>query len=369
MAPWLPRRLLLGPGPSNVHPRVLKAMAQPLVGHLDPAFLEVMDEVQDRLRRLFGTANPMTLPLSGTGSAGMEACFANLLEPGDRVVVGVAGVFGERMCDVARRLGAEPTRVETEYGRVLETAAMAEAIARARPRAVAFVHAETSTGVCQPVEEIARAARAAGALVILDCVTSLGGLPLQLDAWGVDAAYSGTQKCLSCPPGLAPASFSERAVEVVLGRKRPVSSWYLDLGLLAGYYGGERVYHHTAPISMVLALAEGLRRVEEEGMGEREIRHRAAAAALLEGLAPLGFEPLVAEAHRLPMLCALRLPRALAPADEATLRQRLLEKYGIEVGGGLGPLAGRIWRIGLMGENARIANVEALLSALRRELA
>ncbi len=369
MAPWLPRRLLLGPGPSNVHPRVLQAMAQPLVGHLDPAFLEVMDEVQDRLRRLFGTANPMTLPLSGTGSAGMEACFANLLEPGDRVVVGVAGVFGERMCDVARRLGAEVSRVETEPGQILDAAAMAEAIARARPRAVAFVHAETSTGVCQPVEKIARAARAAGALVILDCVTSLGGLPLQLDAWGVDAAYSGTQKCLSCPPGLAPASFSERAVEVVLGRTRPVSSWYFDLGLLAGYYGGERAYHHTAPISMVLALAEALRRVEEEGMGEREARHRAAAAALLEGLAPLGFEPLVAEAHRLPMLSAVRLPRGLGPADETILRHRLLEKYGIEVGGGLGPLAGRIWRIGLMGENARIANVEALLSALRRELA
>jgi alanine-glyoxylate transaminase/serine-glyoxylate transaminase/serine-pyruvate transaminase len=369
MGSWMPRRLLLGPGPSNVHPRVLQAMAQPLVGHLDPAFLEVMDEVQERLRRLFGTTNPMTLPLSGTGSAGMEACFANLLERGDRVVIGVAGVFGERMCEVARRLGAEVTRVETEPGSILEAPAMAEAIERVRPRAVAFVHAETSTGVCQPVEAIARAARDADALLILDCVTSLGGIPLRLDAWGVDAAYSGTQKCLSCPPGLSPASFSQRAVTRALWRPTPVSSWYLDLGLLSGYYGGERVYHHTAPVSTVLALAEALRRVEEEGMEEREARHRAAAALLLEGLAPLGFTPLVeAEEYRLPMLCAVRLPAVLDATSEATLRRRLLEKYGIEVGGGLGPLAGRVWRIGLMGENARFANVEALLSALRREL-
>ena len=364
----LPSRLLLGPGPSNVHPRVLRAQAQPLLGHLDPAFLAILDEVQERLRGLFGTANAMTLPLSGTGSAGMEAGFVNLVEPGDRVLVGVAGVFGERMCDVAARCGARVERVATEPGTILRDDAMAEAIRRVRPRLVAFVHAETSTGVCQPVEEIARAARESGALVLLDCVTSLGGLPLAIDAWGIDAVYSATQKCLSCPPGLSPASFSPRALERVRARLRPVQSWYLDLGLLGGYLGSERRYHHTAPISAILGLAEGLRLVAAEGMEVRAERHRAAAAALLEGLAPFGFEPLVAEPHRLPMLSSLRLPERVASMGEAGLRRQLLDKYGIEVGGGLGPLAGRIWRIGLMGENARLLNVERLLCALRREL-
>jgi alanine-glyoxylate transaminase/serine-glyoxylate transaminase/serine-pyruvate transaminase len=361
----LPRRLLLGPGPSNVHPRVLAAQASPLVGHLDPAFLEILDGVQAGLRRLFGTGNALTLPLSGTGSAGMEACFANLVEPGDAVLVGVAGVFGERMVEVAARCGARVERVAVEPGRPLPDEAMAEAIARVRPRLVAFVHAETSTGVHQPVEAIARAAREAGALVILDCVTSLGGLPVALDAWGIDAAYSGTQKCLSCPPGLSPASFSERATARARTRRSPVQSWYLDLGLLAGYLGSERRYHHTAPISAILGLAEGLRLVEAEGMATRAERHREAAAALLEGLEPLGFEPLVEAAHRLPMLLSLRLPARVLAAGEAGLRRQLLEKYGIEVGGGLGALAGRIWRVGLMGENARLVNVERLLCALR----
>jgi alanine-glyoxylate transaminase/serine-glyoxylate transaminase/serine-pyruvate transaminase len=364
----LPRRLLLGPGPSNVHPRVRAALAAPLVGHLDPAFLALLDEVQEGLRRLFGTRNALTLPFSGTGSAGMEACLVNLLEPGDAVLVGVAGVFGERMCETAARAGARVARVETELGSPLDEARMAEAIARLRPRAVAFVHAETSTGVCQPVEEIAAAARDAGALVVLDCVTSLAGLPLAVDAWGIDAAYAATQKCLSCPPGLAPATFSQRALERVRARERPVQSWYFDLNLLAAYLGEARVYHHTAPISAILGLAEGLRLVEEEGMAARAERHRQAAELLVEGLAPLGFTPLVEERFRLPMLSALRLPPALR-AGEAALRRRLLERYGIEVGGGLGKLAGQIWRIGLMGEGARVTHVEALLHALRRELA
>ncbi len=367
-SPALPRRLLLGPGPSNVHPRVLAAQARPLIGHLDPAFLGLLDTVQERLRRLFGTRNALTLPLSGTGSAGMEACLVNLLEPGDDAVIGVGGIFGERMVDVATRLVARVTRVETEPGTILPDDAMADAIARVRPRLVAFVHAETSTGVCQPVEGIARAARKAGALVVLDCVTSLAGIPVSLDDWGIDAAYSGTQKCLSCPPGLAPASFSARAVERIRSRESPVQSWYLDLELLAGYVGSERIYHHTAPISSIYALAEGLQRIEEEGMQIRVQRHRAVGAALVEGMAPLGFHPLVEEAHRLPMLTALRLPASLPPGGEAGLRQRLLERYGIEVGGGLGKLEGSIWRIGLMGDNARLTNVEALLSALRREL-
>jgi alanine-glyoxylate transaminase / serine-glyoxylate transaminase / serine-pyruvate transaminase len=365
----LPRRLLLGPGPSNVHPRVLRAMAQPLVGHLDPAFLALLDRVQAALRRLFGTENELTLPLSATGSAGMEACLVNLLEPGDDIVVGVAGVFGERMAEVARRAGARVTRVETEPGTPLPDDAMADAIARVKPRVVSFVHAETSTGVCQPVEAIARAARDAGALVVLDCVTSLGGLPVSLDAWGIDAAYSGTQKCLSCPPGLSPASFSARALEHVRARKTPVQSWFLDVGLLAGYFGGPRAYHHTAPITAILGLAEGLRIVEEEGMEVRAARHRSAAEQLIDGVRPLGFEPLVEARYRLPMLTTLRLPESVLRRGEADLRRALLDRYGVEVGGGLGKLAGQVWRIGLMGENARLINVEALLFALRKELA
>jgi len=365
----LPRRLLLGPGPSNVHPRVLRAMAQPLIGHLDPAFLALLDRVQAALRRLFGTENELTLPLSATGSAGMEACLVNLLEPGDEIVVGVAGVFGERMAEVARRAGARVTRVDTEPGTPLPERAMADAIQRVKPRVVSFVHAETSTGVCQPVEAIARAARDAGALVVLDCVTSLGGLPLSLDAWGIDAAYSGTQKCLSCPPGLSPASFSARAVERVRTRKTPVQSWFLDMGLLASYFGGPRAYHHTAPITAIFGLAEGLRIVDEEGMEARAARHRSAADQLIEGVRPLGFEPLVEARYRLPMLTTLRLPDAVTRRGEADLRRALLDRYGVEVGGGLGPLAGKVWRIGLMGENARLINVEALLFALKKELA
>jgi len=363
------RRLLLGPGPSNAHPRVLAAMAQPLLGHLDPAFLGLLDEVQRGLRGLFATANELTLPLSGTGSAGMEACLVNLLEPGDRIVVGVAGVFGKRLCEVASRLGAEVTPVETQMGTVLEADAMAAAIERVRPRVVAFVHAETSTGAHQPVEAIARAARDAGALVVLDCVTSLGGLPVEIDAWGIDAAYSGTQKCLSCPPGLSPATFSPRAVERARSRATKVSSWYLDINLLAGYFGGERVYHHTAPITAIYGLHEGLALIAEEGLEPRIKRHAEAAEVLVEGLSEFGMEPLVAAEHRLPMLTAVRLPEHLHGAPEAALRQRLLEGYRIEIGGGLGPLAGRIWRVGLMGENARLTNVESLLCALRREWA
>ncbi|MEM7413324.1 MAG: alanine--glyoxylate aminotransferase family protein [Myxococcota bacterium] len=368
MSARLPRRLLLGPGPSNVHPRVLEAMSQPLVGHLDPAFLGLLDQVQADLRLLFGTENPFTLPLSATGSAGMEACLVNLLERGDRLLVGVSGVFGERMCEVARRAGAEVSRVDAEPGTPLDPDAMAEALRRVRPKVVAFVHAETSTGVCQPVEPIADAAREVGALVVLDCVTSLAGLPVELDRWGVAAAYSGTQKCLSCPPGLSPVSFSDAALEVVRERQQPVQSWFLDTGLLAGYFGGERVYHHTAPVTAVMGLAEGLRLVLEEGLDARTARHRTAAEQLIDGVGELGFEPLVDEDYRLPMLTTLRLPAAVRKAGEAELRRSLLDRYGIEVGGGLGKLAGQIWRVGLMGENARVINVEALLFALRREL-
>jgi len=363
-------RLLLGPGPSNAHPRVLAAMAQPLLGHLDPVFLALADEVQERLRSLFGTANRLTLPLASTGSGGMEACFANLVEPGDAVVVGVAGVFGERMCDVAGRLGGVVTRVDAEPGRALDEAAMEAAIRRTRPAVVAFVHAETSTGVLQRPERIAAAAKEAGALLILDCVTSLAGLPVTLDAWGVDAAYSGTQKCLSAPPGLSPASFSERALEKVHTRQRPVPSWYFDASLLAGYYGTQqRVYHHTAPISAIYGLAEALRLVDEEGLAARAARHRRAAEALLAGAARFELAPLVAAEHRLPMLTTLSLPPAIQKHGEAALRRQLLDRHGIEVGGGLGKLAGTIWRVGLMGENAREESVARLMRALEAELA
>jgi alanine-glyoxylate transaminase/serine-glyoxylate transaminase/serine-pyruvate transaminase len=347
---------------------VLDAMAQPLLGHLDPVFLELLDEVQDGLRTLFGTRNAFTLPLSATGSAGMEACLVNLLEPGDAAVIGVNGVFGTRMCDVAMRAGAEVTRVDAAWGEPLDEASVCDAILRVRPRVVAFVHAETSTGVLQRPEVIARAARDAGAFVVLDCVTSLAGLPLQLDEWGIDAAYSGTQKCLSCAPGLSPVSFSERAIERVRSRSVPVQSWFLDVSLLSGYYGGERVYHHTAPISAIYGIAEGLRAVQEEGMQARTARHHAAAEALIEGLAPLGFEPLVSAEHRLPMLSSMVLPERVQSGDEAALRRILLNRHGIEVGAGLGELAGRIWRIGLMGENARLDAVERLITALHKEL-
>jgi alanine-glyoxylate transaminase/serine-glyoxylate transaminase/serine-pyruvate transaminase len=360
--------LLLGPGPSNLHARVRDALAQPLMGHLDPGFLALVDEVQERLRGLFGTRNRFTIPISATGSAGMEACFANLLEPGDEIVVGVAGVFGERMCEVASRIGARVVRVESEPGTPLEPGAMAAAVARSRPALVAFVHAETSTGVHQPVEAIARSARDAGALVVLDCVTSLAGLPVTIDAWGVDAAYAATQKCLSAPPGLSPVTLSERALERVRARRRPVQSWYLDATLLAAYFGSERVYHHTAPISLVFALAEALRAVDEEGPEARFARHRAAGERLVAALAPFGLVPLVAAEHRLPMLTSLRLPDPILRRGEAQLRRRLLDVHGIEVGGGLGKLAGRIWRVGLMGENARPESVEALARALATEL-
>jgi alanine-glyoxylate transaminase/serine-glyoxylate transaminase/serine-pyruvate transaminase len=364
----LPRRLLLGPGPSNVHADVFAAMTETSVGHLDPAFLDLVDDVQARLRRLFGTENRLTIPLSATGSGGMETCFQNLLEPGDEAVIGVAGVFGERMCEVARRQGARVTRVDAAWGTVLDADAMRDAIGRVRPALVAFVHAETSTGACQPVEAIARAARDAGALVVLDCVTSLGGIPVALDAWGVDAAYSGTQKCLSCPPGLSPASFGARALERAARRKAPVPSWYFDLALLGGYFGERRVYHHTAPTAAIAGLAAALRRVEDEGMEARAARHRLASARLLAGLARFGFEPLVAAEHRLPMLNAVRVPERVAREGEAVVRKRLLERHDIEVGGGLGQLAGSVWRIGLMGENARDAVVDRLLEALEDEL-
>lgn len=361
-----PRRLLLGPGPSEAHPRVLAALARPTIGHLDPAFLAILDRVQGSLRRLFGTTNALTLPISGTGSAGMETCFANLVEDGDEVVIGVNGVFGGRMAEVATRLGGKVVTAEAPWGEIVSPDAVGVALARCKkPRLVAVVHAETSTGAWQPLEEIVGMARAAGALTVVDTVTSLAGCPVEIDAWGVDVSYSGTQKCIGCPPGLSPATFSARALERVKARTARCRSWYLDLTLIGSYFGSERVYHHTAPINMVYALEEALDLVFEEGLSSRFARHRANHRALMAGMSVLGIDGAVAPEHRLPMLNSVRIP---AGADDRRVRARLLERHGIEIGAGLGPLAGKVWRIGLMAESSRIENVRRLLASLAVEL-
>ncbi|MBM4123530.1 MAG: alanine--glyoxylate aminotransferase family protein [Nitrospira sp.] len=358
-----PPRLLLGPGPSMVHPRVLQAMASPLLGHLDPEFLRLMDEIQQRLRHVFKTTNPFTIALSGTGSAGMEAALVNLIEPGDAVIVGINGVFGSRMAAIVERCGGTLIRVEAPWGRIIEPEAIADALRSAGPvKAVAIVHAETSTGVEQPLAPIGSLCRDHDALFIVDAVTSLGGLPLEVDGWHIDACYSGTQKCLSCPPGLAPLTLNDRALAAIRSRTTPCQSWYLDLALIADYWAeGKRAYHHTAPISMLYALREALCLVEEEGLETRFARHRRHSAALLAGLAALGFTPFAQEGHRLPSLNAVALPPAL---EDAPLRTELLRQFGIDIGGGLGPLQGKIWRIGLMGESATRANVLTFLGAL-----
>jgi len=361
-----PDRLLLGPGPSQVHPRVLRAMSAPLLGHLDPAFVQMMEDVKNLLRVVFATTNPLTIPISGTGSAGMEACLVNLLEPGDECIVGVNGVFGTRMADVAERAGALVRRVEAPWGKIVRPEQIEAALKNAsKPKLVAVVHAETSTGAWQPLPEIAKLAHDHGALMLADCVTSLGGVPVLIDEWGIDAAYSGTQKCLSCPPGLSPLTFGPRAVDVVTSRKTKVQSWYLDLSLLARYWGEERVYHHTAPITMNYALREALRLVVEEGLEARFARHLANHEALAAGLAPLGLGLAAEAGRRLPMLNAVTVPDGV---DEAKVRGRLLTEQGIEIGGGLGPMKGKVWRIGLMGESSRRANVLTVLAALEDAL-
>jgi len=362
----IPERVLLGPGPSTVDSRVLRAMSQPLIGHLDPEFLQIMDETQEMLRIVMGTENRMTFAIAGTGSAGMEASIVNLVEPGDRVVVVVAGVFGVRLAEQARRNGAEVVTVEGEWGTPVDPGAVAEAIAGGDTKFVAVVHAETSTGVLQPLDDIIAAAHAHDALVIVDAVTSLGGHPVRLDEWDVDVCYSGTQKCLSCPPGLAPVSFNERAMECVKGRSTPVRSWYLDVGLLDGYWGQDRAYHHTAPISMAFALHEALSMVCEEGLEDRYARHRRHHLALVAGLEAMGMRMQVEDPeHRLWSLNAVRVPEGV---DEAAVRSELLTRLGIEIGGGLGPLAGQIWRIGLMGASSTEGNVLLVLDALEAAL-
>lgn len=356
-------RFLMGPGPSDVHPRVLRAMATPVIGHLDPQFLAIMDEVKEMLRSTFRTTNEMTFAVSATGSAGMETCFVNLLEPGDEALVCVNGVFGNRMSDIMGRCGAKLYRVDASWGSPIDPQQVHDVLRQCKPKLVAIVHAETSTGVLQPLADISRMVHEAGALLLVDAVTSLGGTDVRVDGWGIDAVYSGTQKCLSAPPGLAPVSFSPRAVAAMDARKTKVQSWYLDIAMLRNYWGGQRAYHHTAPISAVYALHEALRIVLTEGLEARFARHRRNHELLRDGLEALGFRFVVDPPYRLPMLNTVWIPEGL---QDAPTRLRLLDEYNIEIGAGLGEFAGKVWRIGLMGCSSTENHVHVLLSALKR---
>jgi alanine-glyoxylate transaminase/serine-glyoxylate transaminase/serine-pyruvate transaminase len=361
-----PARVLLGPGPSNVHPRVMKAMLSPLLGHLDPEFVGIMENIKKLLRLVFRTSNEITFPVSGTGSAGMECVMANLIEAGDEVVVGVNGAFGGRLAEIADRLGAKVHKVEAPWGRIIEPDQVALALSKIeKPKLVAIVHAETSTGVHQPLEEISRMTHRSGALLVADAVTSLGCVPLEIDAWGIDACYSCTQKGLGAPPGLSPVTFSERAMAAVRARKTKCRSWYLDVGLIEQYWGPDRLYHHTAPITMNYAIYEALRIVVEEGLEARFKRHLANASALVAGLKAVGIGLAAQEGHRLPQLTAITIPEGI---DDAKVRARLLKIFNIEIGAGLGPFKGKVWRIGLMGEGSRRENVMLVLNALEEIL-
>lgn len=355
-----PQRILLGPGPSDVPARVLQALASPTIGHLDPEYLRIMDETRGLLRHVFKTRNELTVAMPGTGSSGMETCVANLVEPGDEMIVCVNGVFGTRMADVAARCGATVHTIEIPWGETVPEDAVAQALEEhSKTKVVGIVHAETSTGAHQPLEEISKIVHDKGALLLVDAVTSLGGVELEVDGWGIDACYSGTQKCLSCPPGLAPVTFSPAAFDVVKNRKSKVQSWYLDLSMIANYWGESRVYHHTAPINMSYALYEALRIVVEEGLEARQARHLLNHRALRAGLEAMGLKYI--PSRSLPNLNAVHTPEG---ADDATVRGRLLGDHGIEIGAGLGPFKGQAWRIGLMGSSSTRRNVTACLAAL-----
>lgn len=361
------KRILMGPGPSDVHPEVLKAMASPLMGHLDPEFVKIMDKVKAMVQETLLTKNELTFVVSAPGSAGMETCLVNLLEPGDECIICINGVFGGRMADIAERCGAKVHKVNIEWGKVTEPAQLKKALDICpQPKLVALVHAETSTGALQPLEEISDMVHNAGALLVVDAVTSFCGVPLKLDEWKIDALYSGSQKCLSAPPGLSPVSFSANAVKALENRKSKVQSWFLDLSLVKNYWGGgKRAYHHTAPVSAVFALYESLRLVLDEGLENRWARHKEVHKYLAAKLEPMGFRFLVDERYRLPNLNTMFLPEGV---DEAKLRTDLLQKYNIEVGGGLGDFAGKLWRIGIMGESCTHNHVNMLAGALEELL-
>ncbi|MEW6530188.1 MAG: alanine--glyoxylate aminotransferase family protein [Thermodesulfobacteriota bacterium] len=361
----VPPRLLLGPGPSNVHPRVRQAMAMNEIGHLDPFFINLMNEVQELLRYVWQTDNRFTIPVSGTGSAAMEATLANCVEPGDVALIGVNGYFGERLCDMASRYGADVRRMEKPWGEVFSLDEIREALREHRPAIFGLVHAETSTGAQHPMEGVGMLCREFDALLLLDTVTSLGGVPVLLNKWLVDVAYSGSQKCLSCPPGIAPLTLGERALNKLNNRKTKVPNWYLDMTMVGKYWGSERTYHHTAPITMNYGLREALRLIAEEGLENRWERHRKTAELLWDGLAELGIKCHVAMDHRLPSLTTAIIPQGV---DGKAVSGYLLQNYNIEIAQGLGQLAGKVWRIGLMGFNSRPENVKLLLSAMKEAL-
>ncbi len=363
-----PERLLMGAGPSRVHEDVLKVMSQKTIGHLDPDMIAMMDQLKDMLRYVFQTNNPMTFPVSGPGSLGMEACVNNMIEPGEKAIIAINGVFGSRMAEVARRAGANVIITEDDWGKAVDPNKVEDAL-KSDPdiKLVGFVHAETSTGTLSDAAAICRLAKDKNTMSIVDTVTSLGGVPVNVDVWGADAVYSGSQKCLSCPPGLSPVTFSKEAVECIEGRKFPVQSWLLDLSLITSYWQGDprtgaRTYHHTAPVNALMGLHEALRRVVDEGLENIWKRHKETSDIIVKGMEEMGFSMLVDEAIRLPELLTIKLPEGI---DDATVRTQLLNDHNIEISAGLGAFAGKLWRIGVMGEGARKENAEKILEAIK----
>jgi alanine-glyoxylate transaminase/serine-glyoxylate transaminase/serine-pyruvate transaminase len=362
----MPQRKLMGPGPLEIHPRVYQALTSPVIGYLDPAYLKILDQVGDQLRKVFQTRNRTTHAAPGTGTAGMEACVANLIEPGDKILVCVHGYFGDRLRQMVERQGAQLTLLEEEWGKPIDPQRVEAAFKAQSYKVITLVHAETSTGVLQPMDDIVKLAEEHGVMILLDTVTSLGGVEVKMDEWGVDAAYSCSQKCIGCPPGLSPISFSDRAIEAVSNRKHSVSSWYLDLTLLEKYWGSDRIYHHTSSSTLNYALLEALRLIEEEGLQNRFERHLKNHRALVAGVEGMGLKMHVSPEHRLPTLNTIRIPEGV---DDVKARGYLLETFNLEIGGGLGALKGKVWRVGLMGYSSSAANVLFFLSTISRALA
>ena len=361
----IPQRKLMGPGPLEIHPRVYQALTSPVIGYLDPAYLKILDQVGDQLRKVFQTRNRVTHAVPGTGTSGMEACVANLIEPGDKILVCVHGYFGDRLRQMVERQRAQLTLLEEEWGKPIDPQRVEAAFKAQSYKVITLVHAETSTGVLQPMDDIVKLADEYGVMILLDTVTSLGGVEVKMDEWGLDAAYSCSQKCIGCPPGLAPISFSDRAIEAVRNRKQPVSSWYLDITLLEKYWGSDRIYHHTSSSTLNYALLEALRLIEEEGLQNRFERHLENHRALVAGVEAMGLKMHVSPEHRLPTLNTIRIPEGV---DDVKARGYLLETFNLEIGGGLGALKGKVWRVGLMGYSSSAENVLFFLSAISRAL-